>query len=611
MEAALIDSIIKTNPSLTGQKDKLKQLKKGSYCVHRAWGVGCITDFDESSGKLMVAFENQGEPRSMDPGFFVSKLTLLPENHIIARHRREPAEIQALLDTNPAEVFLLILSQTPDGSMSVIEMEETLQYLLGENYKKWLSPAKKRAAKDGRITFPEKKTDRYQLHSEPVAAEDEALVAFYKTKNVKKKIELASSLLEKTSLSQEIISKLPTLISELNAALSESRILTPSEKLQGSWVRDDLAHLAKIDGSSMQPSAAAIVRESRELQELAEKLPSQYQARLLNALMEAHPNDWTNILFDLLKNSSGKFTQECVSFLLDNNQSSTLNEMLNKWLDEQLLKAPLISWILKNRNVRRYSTMLSPLISPRLFSAIFYAIDREAIQNASSKRISLVELLAEDRELVGELLSTATPEMARDLANTLLMSQGFETLTKRSLLARFIKQFPEIQSLISTEESTAQEDGLIVSWESLEKRKADYQHLVTVKIPKNKEDIAIAREHGDLSENSEYKMARQDQDTFMAQKSQMEAELRIARGTDFIDCPTDMVGVGSIVELQTSSGKASYTILGAWDGNPEKNILSYKTPLAQGLLGKRTGESVSVGGQSYTITGLKRYADSK
>jgi len=495
-------------------------------------------------------------------------------------------------------------------SVSTAEMELTLGHLMGPSYKKWLSSAKKKLAKDEKILFPEKKTDPYKLREELVAAGDDVMVAFYKTKNVKKKIELSTELLSRAPLPSEVVSKLPTLIEELSSTIRDSRVLTPSEKLQGAWARDDLSKIAGIS-KSVEPAPSALIKEASNLQELFELLPDEYLRRMLDLVVETSPNDWQKVAFDLLKNSSGKSTAECVGFLMDHEQAQKLSETFSRWLLEQSLKAPILVWIVKNRAQRRFSTMLSRLITPQLMSAIFYAIDHEAIQNASSKRIALVEILLDDKELIPELLATATPEVARDLAHTMMMSQGFETLTKRSLIARFIKQFPDIQSLISAEEQSSTSDNLVVSWESLEKRKAEYQTLVTKKIPENKEAIAVAREMGDLSENSEYKMARQDNDTLMALKAQMERELRLARGTDFAEASTSQVGIGSVTELQSPSGKATYTILGAWDSSPDKNILSYLTPMAQALIGKKVGDKVSVGGSDYTIAAIKRWVDAK
>jgi len=611
MDESAVANLIKEKPALAPLKETLLGLEPGTYCIHRAWGIGCIKEYDAAQNKLTIEFEGEKGTHQMDPAFCAAKLEILPEQSIIARHRNNPAEIQEFIDSKPVNIFSAILEGCPGQKLSAVEMEATLQYLIGPDYKKWLTSAKKKLSKESVIVFPAKKSGDYELLSEPVAVEDETLVNFYKTKNAKKKIELAESLRDKDSLSDEVKEKLQPLLEELSSSISDSRVLSAGEKLHGVWVRDDLATIAGIETASFEPTQESLLQDSFSTAELADEIPSSYLRRFLELIKVANELEWQKKVTDLLKNSSGKFTQECISFLIDNDEEELLTHTLHRWLQEQALKGPILMWIIKNRNSRKYSKMITPMIEPKFFAAIFYAIDYEAIQNASTKRIPLVEILVDDKELIPEMLATATPEVARDLAHKLLMNQGFENLTKRSLIARFIKQFPDIQKLIASDsEPTADQEGLIASWESLDKRKAEYQELVTKKIPENKEAIAAARELGDLKENSEYKMARQDQDTLMAMKAQMETELRKAKGTDFSDCPTDQVGIGSIVELKTSAGATTYTILGAWDGNPDNNIISYKTPLAQALMAKKGGETVEVGGESYTIVSFRRYVDS-
>jgi len=274
--------------------------------------------------------------------------------------------------------------------------------------------------------------------------------------------------------------------------------------------------------------------------------------------------------------------------------------------------------VVKNRASKKYSNIIAPLVTPRLLAAMFYAIDYEALQNASTRRIPLADLLSDDTTLIPDLLSGADVETANDLAQTLLLNQGFGELTKKSLLARFIKQFPSVQSLLAGQAApTSEEEALIVSQESFNAAKAEYEVMVSVKIPENKLAIQIARDHGDLKENSEYKMARQDQDILLSRKSELEVDLSRARVTDFTECTNDNVGIGSIVGLkQGSSGKKqTYTILGAWDGDPDNDVLSYKTPLAQALLGKEPGATVTtkIGGneENWEVLSLKRWIDKK
>ena len=192
-----------------------------------------------------------------------------------------------------------------------------------------------------------------------------------------------------------------------------------------------------------------------------------------------------------------------------------------------------------------------------------------------------------------------------------MLNQGFEELTKKSLLARFIKIFPKIQSLVAAD-AEGKEEQLLVSKASFERKREEYEIIVAKKIPENSKAIATAREHGDLKENSEYKMAKQDQQVLMAQKTNLEKDLGRARITDFKEATSDQVSAGTVVSVKDGNGKSTqYTILGAWDGDPDQNIISYKTALGVALLGKKVGDTVKVktgaSDETYTVASIELY----
>jgi transcription elongation factor GreA len=133
-----------------------------------------------------------------------------------------------------------------------------------------------------------------------------------------------------------------------------------------------------------------------------------------------------------------------------------------------------------------------------------------------------------------------------------------------------------------------------VSWASLERRKTEYNELVQKRIPANSKEIAIARSYGDLRENHEYKAAKEMHRILMRRKSELETQLVRARGMDFSNAKSDVVGLGTQVKLTEMDGghEEALSILGAWDGDPEKNIISYLTPLGQALLNHKAGEVI-------------------
>jgi transcription elongation GreA/GreB family factor len=182
----------------------------------------------------------------------------------------------------------------------------------------------------------------------------------------------------------------------------------------------------------------------------------------------------------------------------------------------------------------------------------------------------------------------------RNFARKLLSSPAFPELDRKSLMARVIKAHPETQELV-TGESGAKNESLVVSWESLERRKGEYEDLVNNRIPQNVKDIAVARSYGDLRENFEYKAAKQMQAVLNRFRTDMERDLTNAQGTDFSGADPSAINIGTVVTLETAEGKdVIYTVLGAWDSDPETNLVSYLSDIGQALIGEKVGSVVEI-----------------
>ncbi len=615
MNSEAVSALIAKNPSLKAAKAKLEAMEPGAYVVHRSWGFGQIKSYDDASQRLLINFKDK-KAHPMDPAFCINTLDILPAKHLLVRKETEPKKIAELIEENPVQLVVEALESYPNNAATQIEMEIVLAQVVGpEKFKKWWATARKAIAKDPRVASPEKKTECYILRETPVSAEDEILEQFNSTRSARRRIALAEELIDSSS-KKDIKTDLSAILNGVTEAVKTSNQLDASERLYGAAVRDDLAKLLGVDSAGFEPQQSTLVANVRDLPAIAEKIPVHFQARFLELVNATHPVESRDILFTLLKVSQGKFTTECINFLVEQGHADELAAALKRWQTEQNLRAPVLLWIVKNRHSKKFAKLLNDLITPRLLSAIFFAIDYEALQASSARRIPLADILSEDTELISDLLSTADPETARDLANTLMLNQGFEELTKKSLLARFIKLFPKIQSLVAAD-AESKEEQLLVSRASYDRRREEYDTIVSKKIPENSRAIAAAREHGDLKENSEYKMAKQDQHVLMAQKTLLEKELGRARITDFSEATTEQISVGTVVDVQnvTTSQTTRYTILGAWDGNPDKNILSYKTPFGAALLGKKAGDVVTVktgaSEEDYKVVTIARYVDVK
>jgi transcription elongation factor GreA len=137
---------------------------------------------------------------------------------------------------------------------------------------------------------------------------------------------------------------------------------------------------------------------------------------------------------------------------------------------------------------------------------------------------------------------------------------------------------------------------VILTPEGLEKLKDELELLSTAKRREVAERIKEAREFGDISENSEYDDAKNEQAMVESRIAQLQERLRMATVIETKDLSTDVVQVGSVVHVKdVKTGKSvKYTIVGSAEAKPEENKLSNESPVGRALLGHKRNETVAV-----------------
>ena len=147
---------------------------------------------------------------------------------------------------------------------------------------------------------------------------------------------------------------------------------------------------------------------------------------------------------------------------------------------------------------------------------------------------------------------------------------------------------------------------VILTPEGLEKLKAELEELTTLKRREVAERIKDAREYGDISENSEYDDAKNEQAMLESRILDLEEKLRSASVIDARELSTDVVQVGSAVTIKPEKGKSeTYTIVGSAEADPKQKKLSNESPVGRALIGHAKGDKVKVAlpnGQSRTLT---------
>src|SRR5918911_1043247 len=125
---------------------------------------------------------------------------------------------------------------------------------------------------------------------------------------------------------------------------------------------------------------------------------------------------------------------------------------------------------------------------------------------------------------------------------------------------------------------------VILTPEGLSKLKEELEHLQTEKRREVAERIKEAREFGDISENSEYDDAKNEQAMLEQRIAQLEERLRAASVVDAKSVSTDSVGIGSVVNVKDEKGGSlKFTIVGSAEAKPAENKLSNESPVGKAL----------------------------
>lgn len=131
-----------------------------------------------------------------------------------------------------------------------------------------------------------------------------------------------------------------------------------------------------------------------------------------------------------------------------------------------------------------------------------------------------------------------------------------------------------------------------VTKEGYKKLKNELDNLIKNKRQAVIARIARAREFGDLSENSEYDDARDDQSFIEGRIEEIESILKRAQVVSSAN--GDSVGIGSTVKIEVEGGHETYQIVGATESDPMNNKISAESPLGNALIGAKKDEAVKV-----------------
>ncbi len=243
---------------------------------------------------------------------------------------------------------------------------------------------------------------------------------------------------------------------------------------------------------------------------------------------------------------------------------------------------------------------------------LFKTLHLELRGNYLKSQRTLHKLLMDDVKFQQAVMRDGDASAVQNLIRCIRHKPLLDASERQSLLVKIVRIYPQYRSMVeerSTATHTLRPARALTSAASFRRLQAELKELVEVLQPKNTKAIEEARALGDLSENAEYKSAKELQRELGRRRNAMERQIQNIQPTDFKQQQVaDVVIPGCKLTLQYEGAAAPETIylLGVLDGDVTRHFLSYESPLGQLLVSKRAGAGlVAPDGTAVTIVKIE------
>lgn len=571
--------------------ERLDKVAPGSFLLHKSWGAGKVISWDLATKKVTIDFE-QSSGQVMDLQFAMQKTESLEDDDFRARKVEELESLRELAKSDPVGLVVLLL-ESHGGSMTVdaLEVEISGAVVEAKAFKKWWEATKRALRESKKVVVPARRTEALTLRDGDMTPAQALLADFEAARDLKGMSKALEAITSDVSLFKDDPEPLKRILAEIDESAKKGTRIHLGPAIELLSLRDALIkavdELAHAD-ESLRLANVLLAEESRLADEIG-ALPSARQRAIYEVFPEAFGDRWVEMLTTIFDSVGSRGVSEIAKLLHEKEEMKALEEHLSSALARRSLGPDALVWVARERN-----GMAAKVFGPDVGASILALLETDHLADGPRTTTRLQAQLGDDKKLLADIVNSMGATEARNFGRRLMECPTFNELDRKSLMARVIKARPETGELVSGE-TKKREEALVVSWQSLERKRAELDDLVRNRIPQNTKDIAIARSYGDLRENFEYKASKDMQKILLRRKSDLEKEIDLARGTDFKGADATAANIGTIITVKNAAGdSAVHTLLGAWDSDPEKNIVSYLSETGASLFGQVVGDEVEI-----------------
>jgi transcription elongation factor GreA len=581
--------------------DRLRRFTKGHVVYHAAgWGEGQVLDFHAETREITIRFAS-GRREDFPLDTVIDRFKPLDVEDLRAMKLVQLDELKRLADAEPA-VLIRRAAKLYRGTITSQQVKQELVPAVVEE-RAWATfwkKAKTAATKDpwlkveGSATRP-----TFVLRDRPVGLAEEAAHSLTHQNDLGGRI---SALRDYLARGQD--EEVKVQIVDLAARTVDQAIA--GKKDSHAHVLDGILFLEEHGRKASVPAAQELkalligpdgALHPAAIDRLATQQSREHAVSLLPSALGEH---WIDHCLAVLPDVPVSVLENVVQAIIDCGSGARLMDLWDR-VAPYPRRHPMLTYLLgrayadgvfDTRDDRPDPVTVGRVL---LHLARVLCADRKGNQFHNRLLSRLTSLMTGKRGFLHKPLAVIERD---DLANYLgITERGGEDFPQEMIdivLRTVADRFPELTAKVE-KPFWEREDAIFTTAEGLRRIKNEYRVLVEEKIPANSKAIGAAAALGDLSENSEWESAMEEQRTLTTRATDMDRQIRAAKLIEDQEYIGDVVAPGTRVTFteEGSNRQRTYNVLGPWD-SADDAVISYRAPMAQGLLGRRSGETAEV-----------------
>ena len=547
----------------------------GAIVYMEGKGSGHVIDVNMALESFLVRLDTIGDLRV---GFAAAAKLLrsLPPHHILRRKHEDPGAIERLRDQAPAELLRIVL-ESYDGPRTGAEIRRDLAGVVAAGkWSSWWAAARKHkqvlAVGDGRRA--------YRWAASSADADDEIWQAFE-----------ASDPAARIELLRRHTARSPALGERMRRELATSaRAATEGDPPLATGIWLALEKLGNAGDDEPTAALVALVARASDLRALARGAVDRGGRERLYDLVRANRRGWQDELTALVEHETEARALDHIAEILGDGDA--LGRIIDQLLSQPRKAPAAFVWLVERAADNGTWRRRNPI---RLLEQTLWALaDSPTFGTFRVRLAPAVESGGTVPRLIGDL----DAEQAERAISAIEKAGALEPYQSDPLISAIHLKFPSLR----------QDDvaPLYATADKINEKRIELKTLLEQEIPANRKAIEEARELGDLRENFEYKSARQRHEYLASRAAALDADLTRVRPIDASTVTGNEIVIGSRVTLEAPDRSTRViTILGPWNSDPENDVLSNESDLAQALLGSALGTTVEVTGTPMRVARIE------